>query len=164
MSSAETRLVRIAILLSVVLVAALAVLAVYSVIGQDSANEGEVADPAPNGSTSEAGGELGRAYPGPAVDIDDSRFPLTIGCVPATDPDSDFSVLITNRAATTVDYVVSLRLTVDERTVLTSTEIRDLRPDEAREVIVGPGGSTGPVSECSVAAIQADRRVILSET
>ncbi|MEM9565106.1 MAG: hypothetical protein AAGA93_20955 [Actinomycetota bacterium] len=162
MSSAETRLVRIAIILSVVLVAALAVLAVYSVIGQDG--DDEVADPDQDDSTSEASGELGRAYPGPAVDIDDSRYPLTIGCVPATDPGSDFSVLITNRAETTVDYVVSLRLTVDDRTVLTSTEIRDLRPDEAREVIVGPGGSAAPVSECSVAAIQADRRIILGET
>lgn len=164
MSSTETRLIRAAIALSVLLVAALAVLAVYSVVGPDGGDEtadraGDEldGDGSDDGQISDGGP---RAFPGANVDIDDAQLPLTIGCGTTPSAGPEYTILITNRADTVVDYLVSVRLTFDDGTVLTPIEIRDLQPDDPREVVIDPQGPSGSITDCAIAAIQTDRRIL----
>jgi hypothetical protein len=152
MASTETRLTRAAIALSVLLVMLLGGLAAYSVLGQDD-------DPEPVNLVAP---DDVRAYPGPQLVIEDRGRPLTIGCV-ASDDDDGYTLLLTNRAGTAVDYTVSVSLEVDdERSVAATTEILGLQPDEQREVAVEPDRSDASVVGCSITAIQSDRRILLA--
>lgn len=173
MSSTESKLMWIAIVLSLVLVMALGTLAVLSVLGQDDGDDTDDAaidttsiDTADDSTdrddqTTDSGGP---ASPGLAIGETDP--PVSVRCDRATNAERGYAVVITNQGDTTVDYVVSIELTVDgARPLVASTEIPALGAGERREVIVnaaGPGGRS--ISDCTIAAVQSDRRVLLANS
>lgn len=161
MGARESFLIRLAIGLSVLLVMALGVIAIYSVLERDDRASGdaeETPDTSGGGTTT-----VGRPYPGPTVDIDDLADPLTIGCIPEAN-DRGYSVLIANRSSSTIDYLVSVRLVVDELARLTSIDVPDLGPGEVRELDVPPPTSGGSIEDCTVVGVQSDRRLLLAAT
>lgn len=172
MSSTESKLMWVAITLSLLLVLALGTLAVYSVIGQD---DDESADGSTNGQATEAGddGANGGPDPGdellpasPTLTADQIDPPLSVRCDRAQNTTQGYAVVVANRGELTVDYVVSIELTVDGgQPLVTSTEISALAPGERREVVVnaaGPGGRQ--VADCTIVAVQSDRRVLLANS
>ncbi len=167
MSSTESKLMWVAIALSLLLVLALGTLAVYSVIGRDDDDtataDGDPSDPVNvQGETTQ--GTTAPASPGTGGrEIDP---PLSVRCDRATDASQGYAVIIANRGQSTIDYVVSIELTVaGSRPLVASTDVPALAPGERREVIVnaaGPGGRR--ISDCAIAAVQSDRRVLLANS
>lgn len=172
MSSTESKLMWVAIVLSLVLVLALGTLAVYSVLGRDGNgdSDGETAEQTTTADGTDAGPDR-RGVGGDPIDpappgltVGELDPPLSVRCDRATNADQGYAVVVANRGDATVDYVVAIELTVDgARPLVTSTEVPALAPGERREVIVnaaGPGGRQ--ISDCTIAAVQSDRRVLLA--
>ncbi len=179
MSSTESKLMWAAIILSLVLVMALGTLAVLSVLGQDDRDDnGDAAanttsTETDNDSDSDADPDSSDNDPADAGDpaspqlaVGEFDPPVTVRCQRSTDLDQGYAVIITNQADATIDYVVSIELTVDGgRPLVASTEVPALAAGEQREVIVnaaGPGGRR--ISDCTIAAVQSDRRVLLANS
>jgi len=176
MSSTESKLMWVAIVLSLVLVMALGTLAVLSVLGQDDGDDNDATaqttsadttgtdDDSTPADTSTNGGVDGPAAPG--LSIGEIDPPVSVRCERAASADQGYAVVITNQGDTATDYVVSIELTVDgARPLVASTEIPALAAGERREVIVnaaGPGGRR--IADCTIAAVQSDRRVLLANS
>lgn len=165
MSSTESKLMWVAIALSLLLVLALGTLAVYSVVGQDGADS-DAADEAEADGVGDNGSDGGLPPASPDLIANPVDPAINVRCDRAQNTSQGYAVVITNRGETTVDYVVSIELTLDGgRPLVTSTEIPALAPGERREVVVsaaGPGGRQ--ISDCTIAAVQSDRRVLLANS
>lgn len=136
----------------------LSAVAIFSLVDNTTADDGETADenPAPPG----------RAFPGVRIQVDDQSFPLSVGCLPAASTDSDddevFSIVLKNLGATDVDYVVAATLTSqDGQAQKVVVDVPRLQPGQEVEQFVVPGRELGDVESCAVTAVQTDRRVLL---
>lgn len=162
MSSTESKLMWVAIALSLLLVLALGTLAVYSVLGQD----GDAADDAQADGDGDNDSDGGLPPASPDLIANPVDPPINVRCDRAQNTNQGYAVVIANRGGTTVDYVVSIELTLEGgRPLVTSTEIPALAPGERREVVIsaaGPGGRQ--ISDCTIAAVQSDRRVLLANS
>lgn len=156
MATTETRLTRAAIALSVLLVLVLGALATYSVLGNDGGGAGTTVDPVPDDDP---------AYPGPHLEVDDRELPLQVGCVPSAEAESGYAILMVNLAGLTVDYVVSVALVDEEGGSVWSTAVLPaLAPDEERQVEVPDREVSGRVVDCTITAVQTDRRLLLANS
>ncbi|MEL6982256.1 MAG: hypothetical protein AAFO29_07515 [Actinomycetota bacterium] len=167
MSSTESKLMWVAIVLSLILVLTLGTLAVYSVIGQDD-DESAEGDDEDTTNGDDGGADSGDEVPPASPDLIAAQIdpPLSVRCDRAPNTNQGYAVIIANLGENTVDYVVSIELTVDGAgPLVASTDVPALAPGERREVIVntaGPGGRA--ISDCSIAAVQSNRRVLLANS
>jgi len=152
-ASTEVYLTRAAVALSIILVLLLTGLALLSVFGGDE-GQGEPVDLVPD--------DRPTAYPGQQYVFDDAEEALTIGCVPTVGNTDVYVVSITNQSERVVDYVVVAELVAKVgNPVEAMAEITRLQPAEAREVVLVPDRAIDGIEDCTITAIQGDRRVLL---
>lgn len=104
-----------------------------------------------------------RAYSGQQLTFDDVDFPLTLSCLPSVGSTEVYVVIITNDGRIEADWVVAADLITDNGpTVEATTEVNNLLPDETRESILVPDEEPGAIDDCTITAIQGERRVLLN--
>lgn len=152
--SSDSKLLWVAIALSLLLVGALGTLAAYSVLNPGDLDQDTTTEVATGNVSTD--GDQPRASPPMAI----------VDCGPSDDPSAGYTVVVTNPGTATVDYQVTIELAMGtSRPVVASTEIPALDPGERQAVTVNAAGSAGSrITGCSVAAIQSDRRVLLANS
>lgn len=151
----------------------LTILAVFSIFGdgdQTPAGESTIGGQAETEPVGTADGQTGddpsgpdRPYPGSRLQIDDEVSPLSIGCFRDRTVDDLYLIVVHNQGQVSVDYLVRAELTDDDgRTVSGLATVEGLQPDEEREVVLVPDDTVDGLSQCSIRAIQSDRRVLLA--
>jgi hypothetical protein len=156
-ASNEVYLTRAAVALSIILVLLLGGLAMFSVFGGAGVEPVDIAVP-----DDEEDQPPPTAYRGERYTFDDRSQALTIGCVPTVGNTDVYVVSITNQADIAFDYLVVARLTPESGApVEASVDIPDLQPTEAREVVLVPDSPIDDIDECTITAIEGDRRVLL---
>lgn len=156
--SADIFLKRAVLSLSVALVVLLTGVALYSLISTDDPDDG------PDLTVPEepAGPTTVPPFPGQLLEIDDSEFPLTIGCIRDRTAEDLFLVVIRNGGASPVDYLVSASLTAEGgASVEALATVDNLLPNEERQVVLRPEADIANPNRCFIDAVQGDRRVLL---
>ncbi|MEM7323747.1 MAG: hypothetical protein AAF531_11735 [Actinomycetota bacterium] len=147
------------VVLSILIVLGLSAVAIFSLIDGTTTDDADLSEnPAPPG----------RAFPGERIQVEDSSFPLSVGCLPTTDgepgQDNVFSIVLRNLGSTDVDYVVAAVLVNEdggsERVVV---DVPRLQPGQEVEQFVVPGRAIGQVESCAVTAVQTGNRLLLFE-
>ena len=101
-------------------------------------------------------------YPGARLTFDDSEAPLTIGCLQDRTANGAFLIVIENLATTVTDYTVSAALHADGGTTVDATaRVGQLQPGEQREVVLIPEQEIADPADCTIMAVESDRRVLL---
>ncbi len=163
MSSTESKLIWVAVVMSLLLVLALGAIATYSVLGLGGLGGGQdgSASSSDDGGTGGDGGDGG----GTATPVvGQVEPPVAVACGRVGSIDPAYAVTIANDRGVTIDYLVAVELTVAGATPLVATaDVPALAPGERRTVVVD-GAATGEqeITGCSIAAIQSDRRVVLA--
>lgn len=140
-----------------VLVTVVGVMAIQSIMASEDAQPSiiDLDDEQVNGPE--------RPYPGSKVQITDAVYPLTIGCLQAVGNDDVFVVSITNDGEIASDYLVVAELFAGDGTAVEAmATINDLRAGESRETVLVPDDQLDEIADCTIKAVQSDRRVLLS--
>lgn len=164
MSTADSILRRVALVLSIVLVLLLASIAAISVFGADDGPEAAEGEASPlDDEDAEDPASATALYPATDVQVQSNGSDLAVSCAPEIGNSTEYRVSVENFGDTSQSFLVAVDLVDDDgNRVEAMAEVEDLQPAEERAIPLVLRSEISSVAECLITAIQGDRQITLT--